>query len=274
MAIAESETRDYTEFKARVLELSGIDLGLYKHRQMHRRLCGMVDRARARGFMEYFALLQRDAEEYETFIDRLTINVSEMFRNPEKWKELRERVLPLLLERKPSLKVWSAGCSHGAEAYSLAILLDLAGSSPAGPVHATDLDAGVLGRAKEGVYSAQDVRNVEPTCLARYFQRVAGAAGHMGDSASAYQVRRALRSRVRFARHNLLADPFESGYDLICCRNVVIYFTDEAKERLFERLAAALAPGGVLFLGGTERIFSYREIGLEVLAPFFYRRPR
>lgn len=264
------ETPDYIEFKARIFKKTGIDLNLYKQQQMHRRLLGMVERANTRNFLEYFQVLERSEQEYAAFLDRMTINVSELFRNPEKWAEMRAKILPPILAKKKALKVWSAGCSYGAEPYTLAILLDQLAPGAAHQIHATDLDQKILAKAKEGLFTQADVKNVDGEAMTRYFTRLAADIADIGPH---YQVKPEARARVSFRRHNLLADRFDAGYDLICCRNVVIYFTDEAKDKLYARFYQALAPGGVLFVGGTERIFNFRELGFETTTPFFYQRP-
>jgi len=261
-SLSASERADYEAFKQRVRRKSGIDLSLYKEQQMHRRLRAMVERAGAATFCDYFALMDRDPSEWAHFLDRMTINVSELFRNPEKWEELRTVTLPALLQRRRSLRVWSAGCSFGAEPYSLAMLLeDLA---PAGRHYllATDIDAQILERAREGVFTETDVVNVPPAYRRKWLL----------PHPKGLQVVPALRERVTFRRHNLLADPFEKDFDLIVCRNVVIYFTEDAKQRLYERFRDALAPGGSVFVGGTERIFNAEGLGLEGRLPFFYTR--
>jgi chemotaxis protein methyltransferase CheR len=269
-----AETPDYEQFKARVRAKTGIDLNLYKQQQMHRRLLGLVERVQAKDFADYYQRLERDPQEYALFLDRLTINVSELFRNPEKWAEMGEKILPPLLAKKRGLKVWSAGCSYGAEPYTLAILLNQIAPGGNHTIHASDLDKNILARAKEGKFTQADVKNIEPATLGRYFTRLTPDSGLFNptDTTPAYQVKPEVRARVAFRAHNLLADRFESGYDLICCRNVVIYFTDTAKERLYGEFYRALAPGGVLFVGGTERIFNYQEMGFSSPAPFFYRR--
>src|SRR5438270_11833095 len=103
-----SETPDYAQFKALIFKKTGIDLNQYKQQQMHRRLLGMVERANKRTFLEYFEVLDRDERETAAFLDRMTINVSELFRNTEKWEELRTCLLPPMLSKKRDLKVWSA----------------------------------------------------------------------------------------------------------------------------------------------------------------------
>jgi chemotaxis protein methyltransferase CheR len=271
------ETADYQRFKQCIYKKTGIDLNLYKQQQMHRRLHSMLEKVGVGTFMDYYAVLERDATEYAHFLDRMTINVSELFRNPEKWQELRESILPMLAERPDrtgkGLKVWSAGCSYGAEPYTLAILLDQALPGRSHTIHASDLDRTILAKAKEGRFTAADVKNVPPDALTRYFTRLASSGANLPpDLDACYQVNANVRSRVSFQAHNLLADRFDTGYDLICCRNVVIYFTDDAKDKLYARFCQALRPGGVLFVGGTERIFNYRELGFNTPLPFFYQR--
>jgi chemotaxis protein methyltransferase CheR len=270
-----NETPDYVQFKTRVFQKTGIDLNLYKQQQMHRRLLNMVERAKARDFMEYYDVIERNPQEFAAFLDRMTINVSELFRNPEKWREIRAQILPPLLAQKRGLKIWSAGCSYGAEPYSLAILLDQVAPGVQHTIHASDLDQKILAKAREGLFNDADVKNLDDATRTRYFTRLpARNATPVPDAGPTFQVKPEIRARVAFRPHNLLADRFESGYDLICCRNVVIYFTDEAKDRLYTQFYESLTPGGVLFVGGTERIFNFREIGFDSPLPFFYRRVR
>ena len=268
------DTPEWAQFKVRVFKKTGIDLNLYKQQQMHRRLLNMVERANLKTFGEYFDLIEKDKHEFAIFLDRMTINVSELFRNPEKWTELREKLLAPMLTAKRSLKVWSAGCSYGAEPYTLAILLNQLAPNRGHTIHATDLDQNILAKARKGRFTAADVRNIAPAVLSANFAEdtKASIASPLADTTPRYQVDPRIRSQVTFRAHNLLADRFETGYDLICCRNVVIYFTDDAKNRLFEKFYEALAPGGIFFVGGTERIFNFREIGFTSPLPFFYQK--
>jgi chemotaxis protein methyltransferase CheR len=160
--------------------------------------------------------------------------------------------------------VWSAGCSHGHEPYSLAILLaETTGLHRHHLIQATDIDRSALQRAQAGgPYSASDLANVPLDLRARYF-RVDGDQYYVVDD---------LRRKVTFAHHNLLADPFEEEFDLIVCRNVVIYIKAEAKVRLYQRFHDALRAGGVLFLGGTEVVSKPSSLGFELLNVSLYRR--
>lgn len=253
---------DYVWFCERVQAKTGLDLKQYKRPQMERRLRSMAERVGARNLEEYWAVLERDARQFAYFIDRITINVSELFRNPEKFDELRRVILPELRHLGGALKVWSAGCSYGAEPYSLAILLEEM-RPLAYQILATDVDETILEKAREGFFAPEDMRNVSAEWRQKYFVQ----------QGNRYQVKPELKRNMIFRKHNLLADPFDSGFHLIVCRNVVIYFTEEAKDKLYARFFQSLVPGGVLFVGSTERIFNYREIGFEMPLAFFYRKP-
>ena len=265
---------EYEIFKRRVFEKSGIDLGLYKEQQMRRRLTSLLERSGATGFLDFFRGMENNPAQYTAFLDHMTINVSELFRNPEKWQDLREKVLPPLLAQNRPLRIWSAGCSYGAEPYSLAILLDQLSPNVRHTIHASDLDRNILARAQEGKFSLTDVRNLDTRTRDHYFSALPDNVRMPAlDTTPTLQACAEIRERVIFRAQNLLADAFEENYDLICCRNVVIYFTEEAKEVLYQRFFRALRPGGILLVGGTERIFQYEAIGFHSPLPFFYRRP-
>lgn len=255
---------DYARFCAGVKQLCGIDLDAYRPGQMERRLRTHAEREGHRDLDGYLAALRRDPVARDGFLDRMTINVSELFRNPERFEELERVHLPSLLRGPaPGLRVWSAGCSYGAEPYTLAMMLaDLA---PRGrhEILATDIDEKVLARAREGRFSEADLRNVGADRRRR----------HIADEATGGRADAALRRAITFRRLDLLADRYPDRLDLILCRNVVIYFTDAAKERIYAGFLRALRPGGILFVGSTERVNRAEEMGWERLGTFFYRRP-
>ena len=251
-------------FKTAVGPLVGLDLEAYKPRQMERRITALLYRSNARTLTDLRAQLEASPERLAAFVDGLTINVSEFLRNPEKFEELGERVLPELLARHERLRVWSAGCSMGAELYSVGMWLERLGALERCELVGTDLDRGILARAEAGVYGAHEVQGVPDAWRERYFRAEEGQLRFQGP---------AIRQQARFAAHNLLDDPPIAGCHLILCRNVVIYLNEAGKLKLYRAFAEALVPGGVLFVGNTERIFGHRELGLEPLAPFFYRKP-
>lgn len=256
---------ELADFKARVSPLIGLDLGAYKPRQLERRIGVLLSRANQPSLEAFFGLLQNDPARLKAFVDGLTINVTEFFRNPEHFEELRLRVLPLLLDRFERLRIWSAGCSSGAELYSVGILLEELGALERCELVGTDLDREILRRAEEGLFQPQEVPAVSPDHLVRYFEpEHAGRQRFTG---------KAIRGRCHFFFHNLLEGPALTDCHLILCRNVVIYFNDQGKQHLYAQFMRALTPGGVLFVGNTERLFEHRKLGLQLLSPFFYQKP-
>jgi chemotaxis protein methyltransferase CheR len=254
----------YELVRRKVLALVNIDLAHYKSRQMQRRLNALLTRSGKASWEEYFLHLERNPEALRSFKAYLTINVSRFFRDRPKWDHLAGQVLPELLQERRRLRIWSAGCSNGAEAYTLAMILHDLGAIDTGHyILATDIDTDVLEKAKQGgPYTREDVQEVPTHHLATHFD--------VEDEF--YRVRPDLRARVRFRHHDLLNDPFEKSFDLIVCRNVVIYFTDEAKKTLYRRFADSLREGGILFVGGTETIPSLHRLPLRPTAISFYRK--
>jgi chemotaxis protein methyltransferase CheR len=271
------EKEVYAQVKHIVKKLLDINLDYYKDEQMKRRLDSWLVRVGAHSWPEYFKRLQTDEIELGRFRDYLTINVSSFFRDPERWLTLRQKVVPDLLESAarrerargnalpvPHLRIWSAGCSIGMEPYSLAILLEELTSSRRHYLLATDLDRGALAKARaRGPYTPDEVNNMSAPQRAKHFQ----------PGGPPFFIAETLAKRVEFRELDLLADAFAPDMDLIVCRNVVIYFTEEAKAMLYRRFFEALRPGGVLFVGGTEVISHSSEIGFRSYGISFYQRP-
>ena len=253
----------YEYFAAKLQEVSGIDLAAYKSRQMTRRLSGYLKRS---GFKDFYVLarrIERDPDALDALKDFITINVSEFFRNPERFEYLERTVIPELCRRFGNLSVWSAGCSIGAEPYSLAIILRERGDGARHRILATDIDRSALQIASRGEYHADKLKEVSPERLAKWFIKL--------DDAH-YQVKPEIRRMVAFREHDLIREEYPERMHLVLCRNVVIYFTEEAKERVFTRFAGALVPGGYLMLGTTESVLRAHSFGFEAAGPFLYRR--
>jgi chemotaxis protein methyltransferase CheR len=254
---------EYSYLKSRIKNLTGIDLDNYRERQMRRRLTSFMSRTSAPSVVAYCRMVEGDEAMLEDLRSFLTIKVSEFFRDPLPFEQLRTEILPQLLMDRPRLNVWSSGCSVGGEPYSMAIILDKLTPYTKHRILATDIDEISLERAKAGgPYRSAEVRNV-PTQLLRE---------HFEVSDECYRVNDKTRRKVEFRKHDLLRDPFERGFDLIICRNVAIYFTEEAKWRLNRQFCQSLSPGGILFVGGTEAIARARELGLVTLGHCFYRK--
>ena len=255
--------REYTYLKKKLMDLTGINLDNYDSHQMRRRLKGFIG-SRSPNLSLYCKMLDRRPADLEELTNFLTINVSEFFRDPTHFSVLRRDVIPRLLRESPRLNVWSAGCSYGAEAYSVLMMLEDLQPGARHRILATDIDHRILSRARQGgPYSAKDLRNVDRRSLLRRFS---GSDGQ-------YQVAPQLMRRIEFKRQDLLADEPESGFDLVICRNVMIYFTREAKRRSIAKLVASLKENGVLFIGATETLLHYRQLGLEKVHSAIFRKP-
>jgi chemotaxis protein methyltransferase CheR len=256
------EDRDFLQFISNVKRKTGIDLALYKEAQMKRRLTSLRVKRGYNTFESFFEAMTKDQELFNEFLDRMTINVSEFFRNPSRWQVLETKIIPRLLKERGRLKCWSAACSTGEEPYSLAMLL-----SRFMPLHeiditATDIDEGAIAKAKRGIYTDRSLQDVPKDLVSKYFKKE-GIMFAISDE---------IKRLIKFKHHNMLADSFDKNYDLIICRNVMIYFTEEAKHELYHKFAASLRSGGVLFVGSTEQIFQPQQYGFEPEDTFFYRK--
>lgn len=254
---------DYLELCRGVLRLTKVDLSQYKRPQMERRIRAFARRHGLERLDDYLELLAHDESERNAFLDRMTINVSQLWRNPGQWDLLRKTILPELAATAGRLRIWSAGCSYGAEAYSLAAVALEAIPDARIEVLGTDIDRRVVERARAGMFDREDTRAVPPASLERWFQ----------PEGEWWRANDELRRRVRFEVGDLLQSPVPpAAFDLVLCRNVVIYFKEDVRDRLHERLASSLRPGGFLMVGSTERINASASIGLETAHPFTYRR--
>jgi chemotaxis protein methyltransferase CheR len=256
---------EYEEFKQKLRKIIGLDLNSYKN-QIHRRVHMLRDRWNVKTYDEYFSILKNDDKKLREFLDHLTINVSEFFRNDRQWWKLRDQLIPEMIKKRGNkrIKLWSAGCATGEEPYSLAILSAVCGLDSSTPVLACDIDQGALASAQKGVYLKRQLLNVPPEYLAKYFTT--------SDKGETSQVAPEIKRRVTFKRFNMIDDAFGSGFDVILCRNVVIYFTAETKAHLYVKFYNALAPGGYFLVGSTEQIFEYKKMGFESAGPFLYTR--
>lgn len=257
-------TFDYEYFKKAVFDLTTIDLNAYKEQQMKRRIDTLIDKHGIKEYDKYISLLKTNREAFEEFVSYLTINVSEFYRNPEQWEFMDKEVFPYLIEKFGSkLKIWSAACSTGDEPYSLVMALSKHLPLNQIKIFATDIDKQILAKAQQGLYNAKSIENVPKEFKEKYFTEIGGS----------YKISDEIKSRVEFKQHNLLKDPYPRDVDMIVCRNVLIYFTEEAKDEVFRKYFSVLKPGGVLFIGSTEQIINYKEIGFNRRDSFFYDKP-
>jgi len=253
---------DFAEFKRKIYSLCGINLDGYKEKQLKRRIDSLMQSLALSDYDRYLQILGEDRQQLNRFLDRITINVSEFFRNPDIFKVLEGQILPSLLRDKARLKIWSAACSNGSEPYSVAMLLDEQSKGKQHRIEATDLDLNILAAARLGRYDANSVKNVSPDRLSRFFS----------FDNNFFYLKEEIRRKVSFSQQDLITQPYGYDYDLILCRNVTIYFTAEIQDRMYRKFWQSLAPGGVLFIGATESILNYREIGFSKFSSWFYQK--
>ncbi|WP_457554575.1 CheR family methyltransferase [Candidatus Pyrohabitans sp.] len=238
---------DFRRLLREIEKSSGVCLRGYRDSYLKRRIGVRIRANNLRSYDDYLNFLQSNPSEYERLLDRLTVNVTEFFRNPGTFRAFEQLVLPRLAERQ-NIRIWSAGCATGEEPYSIAIALaeffgrELEEKSV--KVYATDIDAASLAKAMRGEYAPEKLKNVEQRRLTRFFVR-------KGEN---FAVVPEIRSMVLFERHDVLRKRWVSFFDVVFCRNVAIYFSRESLDVLYGNLYASLRRGGFLITGRVESL--------------------
>src|SRR5579884_3861867 len=251
------EEKQLRSFLDQLRERSGIDFNSYKLPTITRRLQRRMAATGSEKLTDYIRYLQREPSEYQRLVNSFLIKVTEFFRDPELYAYLRDQILPTLAEevkKRHELRIWSAGCATGEEAYSLAILLwEILGQElehTSVRIFATDLDADAVAFARQGVYPASAVSSIPPDLLERYFNRIN----------SAYEVKKHVRGLVVFGQHDLAQRAPFPRIDLILFRNVLIYFTPDMQKRALQLFAFSLRDAGYLVLGKAETVSPLAEL--------------
>jgi two-component system CheB/CheR fusion protein len=251
----------------------GLDFTGYKRTSLQRRFLRRMETVGCESFGDYLDHLEVHPEEYEQLFESLLINVTEFFRDPPAWEHLRTSILPeLLAAKEPNepVRVWSAGCASGQEAYTTAMVLaELMGIDQFRErvkIYATDIDGDALNQARTAIFTAKETESVPPELRARYFERA--------DQRFAF--RKDLRRTVIFGRNNLIEDAPISRLDLVMCRNTLMYFTAETQSHILRHFHFALRDSGVLMLGKSEMMLSHRELfgASDLRHRIFMKRPR
>ena len=270
-----SDDRGFEQLTRRISEVAGLSTEAYKPRCLRRRIAVRMRAHNVTSYEEYLAILNATPDELQKLSDALTINVTKFFRNIELWLRLREEVIPRLWESggRP-LRVWSAGCASGEEPYTLAMLFVDTAARAGHPewmhrlvIDATDIDRVCLDRARMGAYPPAVFSETPPEFVATYTEPTPTGGRVVTD---------AIRRAVRVNRLDLTRDPPRNPpYDLIVCRNVLIYFDRAMQERLFATFADALKPNGILVLGKVETILGPTRDRFETVdaRERIYRRP-
>jgi chemotaxis protein methyltransferase CheR len=253
---------DYEGFKQEIYKLSDINLSYYKEKQMKRRIDSLIRKNGFDQYSDYVKVLKTDKDLYNEFINYLTINVSEFYRNPEQWDVLKNTVFPSLLKKSNKLKIWSCACSTGDEPYTLVMVLNHYLPLRDIKIIATDIDKEAIRKAKAGIYLEKSLEKLPKQYIEKYFTK----------EGSIYTINDEVKKQVEFSQHNLLKDPYPQNCDLIVCRNVLIYFTEEAKVNIYTNFNRALSNEGILFIGSTEQIIMSNRYMLRPIRTFFYMK--
>jgi len=254
----------YENFKQSIYDMTKIDLNAYKERQMKRRIEALIAKHGIDSYSDYATKLKNDKIAFDEFINYITINVSEFYRNPEQWALLEKEVFPYLIEHfGKDLKIWSAACSTGDEPYSLVMLLTRFFPLNKIKVIATDIDKNVMAKAMMGLYNVKSLKALPEDFVNKYFVKV---------NDKTYQISDSIKACVEFKQHDLLRDAYPANCDLIVCRNVLIYFTDDAKNKIYSDFNKALKKDALLFVGSTEQIIQAGQIGFSNYKSFFYKK--
>ncbi len=256
---------NYESFKKDVYKMTKIDLNAYKEKQMKRRIDTLATKNKCTTYEQYLSKLTTDKKLFDEFVNFLTINVSEFYRNPDQWEILDKEIIPDLIKRYgKNLKIWSAACSTGDEPYSLVMALSRHLPLNMIKIHATDIDKKVIEQAKAGLYSKRSIAGVPDDLKKKFFTKI-------GES---YQISEEVKKRVTFQNHDLLKDKYPDNCHLIVCRNVVIYFTEDAKNVIYDKFNKSLVKDGYLFIGSTEQIINFKDLNFRRSKSFFFQKGR
>ena len=249
---------DFDRLLREIAKNTGLSLAGYRDSYLKRRIGVRIKANRLGSYDEYVECVKRNPSEYKKLLDRLTINVTEFFRNSSTYEAFRRKVLPALKGRR-DIRIWSAGCASGEEPYSIAITVsEFFGGGLGGRfvrIYATDIDSTCLARAVKGEYEARSVVNLNDEIISRYFVERDGR----------FLVKPEIREMVVFEKHDILRRRWMNFFDVVFCRNVAIYFSRDALELLYRNLYDSLRRGGFLITGKVESIMGDVKRYFEVV---------
>ncbi len=255
------ELTAFNNIKALILKEKFLDVTQYKENYLKRRLAVRMRALNAHTYTDYLAVMEKNKNELNILLDKLTINVTQFFRDPEVFVELENVILPeLLAGGKTDLRVWSAGCSSGEEPYSIAISIEetaerLGLKNLRYEIYATDLDDEILRRALEGKYEGRTLDNIAESRKRKYFD----------FDGKKYSVTQRIRKNILFFKHNLMEPYKKDFFNLVFCRNVIIYFTRELQKTVLQHYYDSMKEGAVLYLGKTETMLMEHRNNFECI---------
>ncbi len=254
---------NFQEFKEKVSREIGMNLASYKEKRVKRRTNNFMKKHNIPDYKAGLKKIKREQKFRQQFLEHMTINTSEFFRNPANFDYLKNTILPELFKKNRKVKIWSAASSNGCEAYTIAIILKEMGiKANQFELKATDIDPSILKEARRARYKDNALKKMDDSLINRYFTK----AGKY------YQLKKEITQTVNFSHLDLLKDSYDDNINLILCRNVFIYFTKKVKNNLTLKLSSALAKEGILFLGNTEYLLNPEKFNLEKVHTSFYRK--
>ena len=256
----------FEQFIEQAIKILNLNLCGYKIKRVQRRTDSLMRRHNINDYEQCIKLLKTDHTFKEAYLNHFTINTSEFFRNPGNFAYLKEKILPGLFVQKNKVNIWSAPCSNGSEPYTVALILaELNYTAKQYRILGSDIDTGILDRARQGVYGYNNLENVPDNLLNKYFINI--------DPVNRkYRLTEEIIRQVTLEKKDLINESFSNNWDLILSRNFFIYLTNEIKEMLCHKFAAALRPGGYFFLGNTEFIFNPEQYNLKKVYSSFYQK--
>lgn len=250
--IIHEDEKEFSELKLIIKRKIGFNCEDYKQPHLKRRLAVRLRATESKSYKDYAQILSKSEDEVNKLKETLTVNVTELFRNPETFDSVRENVLPELIKQKginnKVIKIWSAGCSNGEEPYSIAIMLnEFLGRSIKRyniSIQATDIDDDSIAKAEMAIFQPKQLEKIGQERINRFFVK----------KDNNYQVIDEVKNLVKVKRHDMISGPKFSGFDIIFCRNVTIYFEQSLQEVLYMNFYNALNDGGYFVMGKTETL--------------------
>ena len=246
------DEKEFSDLKSIIKRKIGFNCEDYKQPHLKRRLAVRLRATESKSYRDYAQMLSKNEAEVNKLKETLTVNVTELFRNPETFDSVRNNVLPELIKQKginKVIKVWSAGCSNGEEPYSIAIMLnEFLGNSIKRyniSIQATDIDDDSIAKAETAIFQPKQLEKIGQERINRFFIK---------KDNNNYQVIDEVKKLVKVKRHDLISGPKFSGFDIIFCRNVTIYFEQKLQEILYMNFYNALNDGGYFVMGKTETL--------------------
>jgi chemotaxis protein methyltransferase CheR len=241
------ELQAFEKLKGMIHEQKGLDVNQYKENYLKRRLAVRMRALQLGTYDAYVKWLEVYKNEFDILLDKLTINVTQFFRDPEIFVEFEQNILPEIMENNKCVKVWSAGCSSGEEPYSVAMSIAETSEKEGKTeedyeIYATDIDEAVLYRGIAGKYEGRTLENIAETRRRKYFN----------FDGKNYIICEGIKKHVKFLKANLMEPYKKNFFDVIFCRNVIIYFSKDLQRKVIGFYYDALKPGGIFFMGKTE----------------------